>query len=370
MMQRDYYEVLSISRTAGEDEIKRAYRKMAMKFHPDHNPGDAEAEQRFKEAAEAYDVLRDPDKRARYDRFGHAGVQGNGGGGFGSAEDIFAHFSDIFGDLFGFSSASRGPRAMAGTDLRYNLTVSFAQAAKGDEITLSLPKYVTCPDCKGSGAAPGSKVETCRQCNGTGQVRRSQGFFQIAMPCPVCQGTGQMITKTCAKCRGEGIVTDTRELVVRVPAGVDTGTRLRVRGEGEAGVHGGPPGDLYVVLTVEQDKRWQRQGQDLIYNQEVSFVQAALGHKVEVPGINGDLPLEIPRGVQSGTLLRLSGEGLPYPGRKQCGDLLVEIKVLTPTRLSAKQEELLREFEKAGEQTTLGKVKKAAKKISKAMGLD
>ncbi len=326
MMQRDYYEVLNVSRTAGEDEIKRAYRKMAMQFHPDRNPGDAEAEQRFKEAAEAYDVLRDPEKRARYDRFGHAGVQGNGGGGFGSAEDIFAHFSDIFGDLFGFSSAARGPRAMAGADLRYNLTISFDQAARGDEITLSLPKHVACPDCKGSGAAPGSRVESCRQCNGTGQVRRSQGFFQIAMPCPVCQGTGQMITKPCARCRGEGIVADTRELAVRVPAGVDTGTRLRVRGEGEAGV--------------------------------------------QVPGIDGNLPLEIPRGVQSGALLRLAGEGLPYPGRKQRGDLLVQIKVVTPTRLSARQEELLREFEKAGEQSPLEKVKKAAQKISKAMGLD
>ncbi len=370
MMQRDYYEVLNVSRTAGEDEIKRAYRKMAMQFHPDRNPGDAEAEQRFKEAAEAYDVLRDPEKRARYDRFGHAGVQGNGGGGFGSAEDIFAHFSDIFGDLFGFSSAARGPRAMAGADLRYNLTISFDQAARGDEITLSLPKHVACPDCKGSGAAPGSRVESCRQCNGTGQVRRSQGFFQIAMPCPVCQGTGQMITKPCARCRGEGIVADTRELAVRVPAGVDTGTRLRVRGEGEAGVLGRPPVDLYLVLTVEQDKRWQRQGQDLVYTQEVSFVQASLGHKVEVPGIDGNLPLEIPRGVQSGALLRLAGEGLPYPGRKQRGDLLVQIKVVTPTRLSARQEELLREFEKAGEQSPLEKVKKAAQKISKAMGLD
>ena len=179
-----------------------------------------------------------------------------------------------------------------------------------------------------------------------------------------------MITKPCAKCRGEGIVTDTRELVVRVPAGVDTGTRLRVRGEGEAGVHGGPPGDLYVVLTVEQDKRWQRQGQNLIYSQEISFVQAALGHKVEVPGIDGPLPLEVPKGVQSGTLLRLAGEGLPYPGRRERGDLLVEVKVLTPARLSARQEELLREFEQAGEQTPLEKVKKAAKKISKAMGLD
>lgn len=369
MMEFDYYEVLGVSRGAGEDEIKRAYRKMAMKYHPDHNPGDAAAEQKFKEAAEAYDVLRDPEKRARYDRFGRAGVQG-GAGGFGSAEDIFAHFSDIFGDLFGFTATTRGPRAMAGADLRYNLTITFAQAAKGDEITLSLPKHVSCPDCKGSGAAPDSKAETCRQCNGTGQVRRSQGFFQIAMPCPVCQGSGQIITKPCPKCKGEGIVADTRELVVRVPAGVDTGTRLRVRNEGEPGVHGGPAGDLYVVLTVEQDKRWQRQGQNLIYSQEISFVQAALGHRVEVPGLEGPLPLEIPKGIQSGTLLRLAGEGLPYPGRKEHGDMLVEIKVLTPTRLSEKQEELLRLFEEASGQTPLEKVKKAAKKIGKAMGLD
>lgn len=370
MMQRDYYEVLSVSRGADEAEIKRAYRQMAMKYHPDHNPGDAESEQKFKEAAEAYDVLRDPEKRARYDRYGHAGVQGAGAGGFGSADDIFAHFSDIFGDLFGFSSASRGPRPMAGADLRYNLTISFAQAAKGDEITLSLPKHVVCSDCKGSGAAQGSKAESCRQCNGTGQVRRSQGFFQIAMPCPVCQGSGQVITKPCPKCKGEGIVAETRELVVRVPAGVDTGTRLRVRGEGEPGAHGGPAGDLYVVLTVEQDKRWQRQGQNLVYSHEISFVQAALGHRIEVPGLEGPLPLEIPKGIQSGTLLRLSGEGLPYPGRKQHGDLLVEIKVLTPTRLSDRQMELLREFEQAEDQTPLEKVKKAAKKISKAMGLE
>ena len=247
---------------------------------------------------------------------------------------------------------------MAGADLRYNLTVSFAQAAKGDEITLSLPKHVTCPDCKGSGAAPGSKVESCRQCNGTGQVRRSQGFFQIAMPCPICQGTGQMITKPCAKCRGEGIVTDTRELVVRVPAGVDTGTRLRVRGEGEAGVHGGPPGDLYVVLTVEQDKRWQRQGQNLIYSQEISFVQAALGHKVEVPGIDGPLPLEVPKGVQSGTLLRLAGEGLPYPGRRERGDLLVEVKCSPPPAFPPDRKNCCANFEQAGEQTPFGKTSK------------
>ena len=361
-MDRDYYEVLGVGRDASEDEIKRAYRKMALKYHPDHNPGDATAEQKFKEAAEAYDVLRDPEKRARYDRFGHAGVQG-GAGGFGSAEDIFSHFSDIFGDLFGFSTGGHGSRAMSGADLRYNLSVTFEQAAKGAEITIKLPKHVSCPECKGSGAAPGSKAESCRHCNGTGQVRRSQGFFQIAMPCPICQGSGRVISKPCPKCKGEGIITDTRELVVRIPAGVDTGTRLRVRGEGEPGTHGGPPGDLYVVLSVEEDKRWQRQGQDLVYTLEISFVQAALGHRTEVPGLDGPLPLEVPKGVQSGSMLRLAGEGMPYPGRRTRGDILVEVRVLTPTRLSARQEELLREFEAEAENTPLEKVKKAAKKI-------
>ena len=368
-MELDYYEVLGVARDAETDAIKRAYRKLALKYHPDHNPGDAEAERKFKEAAEAYDVLRDPEKRARYDRFGRAGVQG-GAGGFGSTEDIFAHFSDIFGDLFGFSATARGPRPTVGADLRYNLNISFAQAAKGDEITLSLPKHVVCAECRGSGAAPGSKAETCRHCGGSGQVRRTQGFFQIAMPCPVCHGSGRVIVKPCPRCKGEGVVTDTRELVVRVPAGVDTGTRLRVRGEGEPGEHGGPPGDLYVVLTVEADKRWRREGQDLLYTQEIGFVEAALGHRVDVPGLDGPLPLEIPRGVQSGTLLRLAGEGMPYPGRQARGDLLVEVRVLTPTRLSKEQEDLLRQFAAAGEKTPLAKGKKAAKKIGKAMGLD
>lgn len=371
MTVRDYYEVLSVSRDAGTEEIRHAYRKLAMRYHPDRNPGDAEAEGKFREAAEAYEVLRDPEKRARYDRFGHAGVQGSGGaGGFGSAEDIFAHFSDIFGDLFGFGGATHGPRAEAGADLRYNLTITFAQAAHGDEISLTVPHHVACPDCKGTGAAPGSRVETCRHCHGTGQMRRNQGFFQLAMPCQACGGTGQVIAKPCARCKGEGRVEDSHEIMVRIPAGVDTGTRLRVRGEGEAGVHGGPPGDLYVVLTVEEDARWERHGQDLIFTQEVSFTQAALGCRVEVPGLDGPLGIDIPKGVQSGALLRLAGQGMPWPGRKQCGDLLVSVKVVTPTHLNARQEELLREFERISEETTFAKVKSAAKKIGKAMGLD
>lgn len=370
MTERDYYEILSVSRTASEDEIKQAYRKMAMRYHPDRNPDDPDAELKFKEAAEAYEVLRDPEKRARYDRFGRSSFQAGGGPGFGSAEDIFAHFSDIFGDLFGFST-SGAPRAETGADLQYHLTISFKQAAHGTDVDLKLPKHVSCPDCKGTGAAPGSSINTCSQCHGTGQVRRSQGFFQLAMPCPTCHGTGQTISRPCAKCKGSGLVEDTREITVHIPAGVDNGTRLRIRHEGEPGINGGMPGDLYVLLRVEPDPRWERNGPNLVYHQDISFVQAALGHRVEVPGINGDLALDIPKGIQSGTLLRLSGEGMPYPGNKNLrGDLLVEVKVLTPVKLSQRQEELLREFEEAGDESVFDKMKKAASKIGKAIGLD
>lgn len=372
MSERDYYEVLEVSRQASQDQIKQAYRKMAMRYHPDRNPDDMEAEVKFREAAEAYEILGDPEKRARYDRFGHAGVNTGGQGpGFGSAEDIFSHFSDIFGDLFGFSQAGRGrPRPQAGADLRYDLGITFEQAARGAEISLKLPKHVVCPDCEGTGSAKGAKVETCSQCHGTGQVRRSQGFFQLAMACPACGGAGKRITKPCPRCMGDGIVEDMREILVRIPAGVDNGTRLRVRNEGEPGYNGGPAGDLYVALRVEQDPRWKRDGANLIYNLEITFPQAALGHRVEIPGLDGKLSLDIPKGTQGGAILRLAGQGMPIPGRSQKGDMLVSVKVRTPTNLNAKQQELLREFEKAGENGAFAKMKKAARKIGKAMGLD
>ncbi len=371
MSQRDYYEVLEVSREATESEIKTSYRRLAMKFHPDHNPDNPEAEQKFKEAAEAYDVLRDPERRARYDRFGHAGVNGNAGGGFGSTEDVFSHFSDIFGDLFGFSTGGSMNRPMRGSDLRYNLKVSFMQAATGDEVILQLPKRVPCQDCEGSGAAPGTKPETCKHCGGAGQVRRAQGFFQISTPCPVCRGEGQVIAKPCPRCKGHGILEETRELSVRIPAGVDNGTRLRVRSEGEMGLNGGPAGDLYVVVAVEADKTFRRQGHDLIYTQEISFVQAILGHKIEVPSLQDKVTLEIPKGIQSGTVLRIKEEGMPVLGRNTRGDLLVEVVIITPTRISEKQEELLREFEKhTPEEGVMNKIKSATKKAAKVMGLD
>lgn len=369
-MKRDYYEILEVERTASGDEIKRAYRRMALKFHPDRNPDDAEAEQKFKEAAEAYDVLRDAEKRSRYDKFGHEGVSGNGFGPFSSSEDIFSHFSDIFGDLFGFSGGRSRSRAQAGANLRYNLNISLRQAAKGAEITLKIPKQVTCPECSGTGAAPGTSAETCSQCSGKGQVRFSQGFFQIAQPCPACHGTGQQIKTPCPRCRGASTIHETRELAVKVPPGVDTGNRLRLRGEGEPGVYGGPPGDLYVVLHVEDDPVFHRDGPNLMISRDITMVQAALGDAIEVPGLDEPMQLEIPAGTQSGEVFRLQNGGLPVVNSGRMGDLLVEVIVLTPTSLSAKQEELLRAFAEAEEEKPMKKAKKMFKKVGKAMGLD
>ncbi|GFK94306.1 Chaperone protein DnaJ [Fundidesulfovibrio magnetotacticus] len=368
MTKADYYEILGVPRDAGEDAIKKAYRQLAFKFHPDRNPGDAEAESKFKEAAEAYEVLRDPQKRARYDRFGHQGLGDTGFGGFSNPEDIFSTFSDIFGEFFGFSQGARGrgPRPQAGNDLRYDLRVAFRDAAKGMEAALKIPRNVPCHECEGSGAAPGTRPETCRQCGGAGQVHQSQGFFRIAVTCPVCRGEGVVVPNPCPRCKGKGALPDVRELKVRIPAGVDDGSRLRLRGEGEPGQHGGPPGDLYVIIHVEEDKTFRRQGQDLVYSLEIGMVQAALGEKVQVPTLDGEETMEIPKGTQSGEVFSLRGKGLPHPGRSGHGDLLVEVIVTTPKSLSKKQEELLREFLRAEEDKPMKKVKNFFKKAKDA----
>ncbi|MFU2210147.1 molecular chaperone DnaJ [Solidesulfovibrio sp. C21] len=369
-MPRDYYEVLGVERDADDESIKKAYRQMAFKFHPDRNPDDPEAESKFKEAAEAYEVLRNAETRARYDRFGHEGLGGNGFGGFGSTDDVFSAFSDIFGEFFGFGGgrSARGPRPQAGNDLRYDLTVTFRDAAKGSEVTLKIPKNVECQTCGGTGAEPGTSAETCKQCGGTGQVVQSQGFFRIAVTCPICRGEGKVITSPCRQCKGKGYTREVRELKVRVPAGVDDGSRLRLRGEGELGMHGGPPGDLYVILHVEPDKIFEREGQNLVLRTEISFVQAALGHKIEVPTLDGYETMDIPKGTQSGEVFSLRGLGLPVPGTSRKGDLLVEVTVVTPKSLTKKQEELLREFEKLDEQKPMKKVKDFFKKAKEAMG--
>lgn len=369
--KRDYYEVLTVEKTATHEEIKKAYRKLAMQYHPDRNPGDAEAEASFKEAAEAYDVLRDQDKRARYDRFGHAGV--NGQGGFQSNEDIFSHFGDIFGDLFGFSmggGARRRNRPQQGADLRYNLSIPFRQAALGDDVVIKIPRHGTCQECNGKRTAPGTTPEQCPSCGGVGQVRHNQGFFQISVPCPQCHGSGEIIPSPCRRCKGQGMVQEVRELSVRIPAGVDNGNRLRVRGEGEGGVNGGPNGDLYVVVHVENDDTFAREGQNLLVSRDITFVQAALGDKIEVPTLGDPITVDIPKGTQYGEIFRIPDKGLPYPGRKDTGDLLVEIRVLTPTRLNARQEELLREFAEIDGKKALNKAKKFVKKVGKAMGID
>ena len=345
MSKRDYYEVLGVNRQASTEEIKKAYRTMAFKYHPDRNPNDPDAERKFKEAAEAYEVLGDSEKRSAYDRFGHEGVSGQGYQDFSSAQDIFDAFSDIFGDVFGFGGGrSRRSRAQPGADLRYNLTISFEEAVKGTEVELTIPKEEECSECGGSGAEPGHTPETCQQCGGRGQIYQSQGFFRIATPCPICRGTGTMITHPCKKCRGTGLTRENKNVKVNIPAGVDNGSRLRLQGEGEPGRQGGPPGDLYVVLRVEEHEEFARDGQDLIVPVDISFVQAALGDRIQVPTLDEPVPMDIPKGTQSGQTFKLKGLGVPYLGSTRKGNLLVKVKVKTPTSLTKRQEELLHEF--------------------------
>jgi molecular chaperone DnaJ len=348
--KRDYYEVLGVSRTATEQEIKSSYRKLALKFHPDRNPGDRSAEERFKEAAEAYSVLADTDKRHMYDRFGHAGLGGAATGGFDPTvftgfEDILGGLGDIFGfgDVFGGGRRRGGPQR--GADLRYDLEISFEEAAKGTETSIQIPRQETCETCGGTGSAAGSKPETCPQCHGRGQLRYQQGFFTVARTCGQCRGTGSVITKPCATCRGAGRVAKERKLTVRIPAGIATGQRMRISGEGEAGTAGGPMGDLYVVIHVQEHAFFQREGNDLYCEVPVSFPTMALGGEIMIPTLEGEETFKVPEGTQSGTSFRLRGRGMPDVAGGARGDLMVTVRVVTPKKLSKEQKKLLEQLQ-------------------------
>lgn len=340
--KRDYYESLGVGRSASADEIKKAYRKIALKCHPDRNPGDKTAEERFKEASEAYQVLSDPERRAQYDRFGHAAFdQSAGFGGFSTAgfEEIFG---DIFGDFFG-GRRGRG-RARRGEDLRYDLEIQFEEAIFGTEKTIRVPRLSTCPDCDGSGARGASGRETCSACRGSGQLRYQQGLFSVAKTCGQCQGQGSVVRDPCRKCGGAGALQTQQALSVRIPPGVDTGSRLKLRGEGEAGTKGAPSGDLYVILHVREHPLFGREGNDIICDVPIGFTQAALGAEIDVPTPHGKIKMKVPAGTQSGNVFRLKGKGVPDVRGHGQGDALVRVVVETPKKLSPRQRELLEEF--------------------------
>jgi len=348
--KRDYYEVLGVARTATEVEIKSAYRKLALKFHPDRNPGDKVAEDRFKEAAEAYAVLADTDKRHMFDRFGHAGLGGAATGGFDPTvftgfEDILGGLGDIFGigDMFGGQRRRGGPQR--GADLRYDLEISFDESAKGVETTIQIPRQEACETCHGSGAAPGSKPQTCPQCHGRGQLRYQQGFFTVARTCGQCRGTGSIISAPCPACRGAGRVQHQRKLTVKIPAGIASGQRLRLSGEGESGGGGGPAGDLYVVVHVQDHPFFHRDGNDLYCEVPLNYPTAALGGEITIPTLEGEETFKVPEGTQSGAAFRLRGRGMPdvVSGRSR-GDLLVTVKVVTPKKMTKEQRKLLEQL--------------------------
>src|ERR1700734_2985200 len=350
MAKRCYYESLSVERTASDGDIKAAFRKQAMVCHPDRNPGDKEAEHRFKEINEAYEVLKDPDKRAAYDRFGHAAFEhGMGGSGPGFGADFGTTFSDLFEGIFGMAGArgrSSGGRER-GADLRYNMEISLNEAYAGKNAQIRIPTSVTCEACSGSGAKAGTKPKTCPMCGGAGRVRHSQGFFTLERTCPNCHGRGQSIDSPCASCAGSGRVTRERTLSVNIPAGVEDGTRIRLAGEGEAGVRGGPAGDLYIFLSMAAHPFFQRDGADLHCRMPVSMVAAALGADFEVPTIDGGKTrVKVPEGTQSGRRLRLQGKGMPVLRSRQSGDMYVQVMVETPQKLTKKQRELLAEFDR------------------------
>jgi len=349
MAKRCYYETLAVERTANDGEIKAAFRKQAMKWHPDRNPGDTGAEHRFKELNEAYEVLKDPDKRAAYDRFGHAAFEHGGvGGAAGFGADFATTFSDIFDDLFGMGGRrGRGSGRERGADLRYNMEISLQEAFVGKTAQIRIPTSVTCEACSGSGAMAGTKPKACPMCGGQGKIRHAQGFFTLERTCPNCQGRGQVIESPCASCTGSGRVTRERTLSVNIPPGVEDGTRIRLASEGEAGVRGGSPGDLYIFLSIGSHPFFHRDGADLHCRVPVSMVTAAIGGDVEVPTIDGGKTLvKVPEGTQSGQRFRLHGKGMPVLRARANGDMYVQVVVETPQNLTKKQRELLAEFER------------------------
>ena len=358
MSKRDYYEVLGVSRTSTEVELKAAFRKLAMQHHPDRNPGDNECVHKFKELNEAYDVLKDGDKRAAYDRFGHAAFEHGSGGGHGFGADFASSFADIFEDLFGMGGGGRrgggrGQGRERGSDLRYNMDISLNDAFTGKTAQLRIPTSVICEACSGTGAKAGTKPKVCATCGGAGKIRHAQGFFTLERTCPSCQGRGQVIDDPCPSCTGAGRVTRERSLSVNIPAGVEDGTRIRLAGEGEAGLRGGPAGDLYIFLTITPHELFQRDGADLHCRVPISMVTASLGGEFEVPAIDGGKArVKVPPGTQTGRRFRLSGKGMPVLRSKQTGDMYVQVSVETPQSLTKRQRELLAEFDKLSSQET------------------
>lgn len=349
MSKRDYYEVLGVAKNAAEDDIKKAYRKLAMKYHPDRNPDNKEAEEKFKEVKEAYEMLTNPEKREAYDRYGHAGVDPNGGmGGFGAGGFSDA-FGDIFGDIFGGGGGrgrSAGPQVYRGADLRYNLEITLEQAAAGFDTTIRVPSWDKCDTCHGSGAKPGTQPVTCSTCHGHGQVRMQQGFFSIQQTCPKCHGSGKIVPEPCVACSGAGRIKRNKTLEVKIPAGIDSGMRIRSSGNGEPGTNGGPSGDLYVEIHIKPHTVFQREGDDLHCEMPISFAKAALGGEIEVPTLGGKVSFTIPEGTQTGKTFRLKGKGIKGVRSGYAGDLFCHVVVETPVKLTDKQKDLLRELER------------------------
>lgn len=354
MERRDYYEILGVDQSASDDDVKKSYRRLAMQYHPDRNPGDKKAEEKFKEAAEAYEVLRDSEKRKIYDRYGHEGINGTGFRGFSGFDDIFTNFSDIFEDVFGFTGARTRTRSSVrqGADLRYDLKISFMDAVKGTSTQIELEKLERCTECSGTGAAAGTQPESCPRCAGRGTVTQSSGFFTISTTCPQCRGAGRVIKNPCKGCFGTGKARSRKTVSLKIPAGVETGSRLRLRGEGEEGDFGGPSGDLYVFIHVEPHEFFDRDGYDILCQIPISITQAALGATLEVPTVEGKESMKVPRGTQSGRVFRLKGKGVAHLKGLGRGDQVVQVLVKIPTHLTRKQEDLLKEFAKLADESS------------------